>query len=57
MELKPFDMVYWAENKQVKCPNCGEIVWDDDLFVNEKGEVVCCEECYCEYVCKMREQS
>ena len=54
VSLKPFDLVYWAENEKVICPNCKRRVWDDDLFVDDEGNVVCCEECYCEYVRKMK---
>ena len=50
MKLLPYDLVYCAENVQTICPGCGRIVWDDDLLVNKDGEIVCCEECFLQYI-------
>ena len=57
LKLLPYDLVYCAENVQTICPGCGRIVWDDDLFVNKEGKVVCCEECYLEYIQKLKNEN
>ena len=32
------------------CKNCGETITDEfeEYYVNEEGELFCCEECVCE---------